>query len=72
MILQIARISAVVALLGAAAALASPKGRLPIALRGIRRALGRADAAAHDAPVPAWRRAAAFALALAAVVLALA
>ena len=39
MALQIARLVAVVALLCVAAAIATPKGRLPLALRGLERML---------------------------------
>ena len=40
MVLQIARLVAVVALLCVAAAIATPKGRLPLALRGVAKVLG--------------------------------
>jgi len=43
--LEIARIAAVIVLLGVAAAIATPKGRLPLALRGLARSLGRPLAA---------------------------
>ena len=39
MVLQIARLVAVVALLCVAAAIATPKGRLPLALRGLAKML---------------------------------
>ena len=39
--LQIARLTAVLALLCVAAALATPKGRLPLALRGLAKLLGK-------------------------------
>ncbi len=70
------RFVAVVALLAAAALLASEKGRLPLALRGIRRTLGRyaastgAEGKDASAGVPAWRRAVALLLALLAFVVA--
>lgn len=63
------RFVVVVALLGAAAALATEKGRLPLALRGLRKALPRAAGAAETAPRPGvsvWRRLAALGLCLAA------
>ena len=70
MIAEIAKVIAVVVLLGTAAAFATPKGRLPLAIRGIGRMLGRrADAGAE--PVPAWRRIVAFLLALAAAAIAI-
>ena len=40
MAFQIARLTAVVALLCAAAAIATPKGRLPLALRGLAKMVG--------------------------------
>jgi len=65
----------VVALLGAAAVLATPPGRLPLALRGIRRVLRR-DAESNgpqdeSVRAPAWRRLLAFALVVAAALLAM-
>lgn len=62
------RFVVVIALLGLAAALATPRGRLPLALRGIRRTLRR-DAGAPTAEpparaVPLWKRLVAFALVL--------
>ena len=39
--IQIARLTAVLALLCVAAALATPKGRLPLALRGLAKLLGK-------------------------------
>ena len=65
----------VVALLGAAAALATPPGRLPLALRGVCRMLrkDRGESAAPPAagPAPLWRRTLAFALVLLAVLVAI-
>ena len=52
---QALRVAAVIALLCAAAALATPPGRLPLALRGLSRVLGRR--VGDGGPVPAWRRA---------------
>ena len=75
---QIARLCAVLALVCAAAALATPKGRLPLALRGLAKLLQR-DGAASDAPrvagadkVPLAKRLLAFALVLLAILLAMA
>ena len=65
---QALRVAAVIALLGAAAALATPPGSLPLALRGLARMLGGRAAAGRRA-APAWRRALAFALVLAAAAL---
>ena len=72
---QIVRIASVVALLGAAAAIATPKGRLPLAIRGICRVMrkGRGEGASTGTSaerVPAWRRLVAFILVLSAAVLA--
>ena len=41
--LQVLRILAVLALLAAAGALATPKGRLPLALRGLAKVLGQSS-----------------------------
>ncbi|MGN0853918.1 MAG: hypothetical protein ACI4R9_00185 [Kiritimatiellia bacterium] len=71
-LLWLLRIIAVVALLGAAAALATPPGRLPLALRGLQRFLhrdrGRPPAPGGE-PVPWGRRLLAFVLVLLAAVL---
>ena len=83
MVLQIARLVAVVALLCVAAAIVTPKGRLPLALRGlakmVRRCEGekeRGNEGSHPPTIPpshpsAGKRALAFALVVLAVVLAL-
>ena len=79
MVLQIARLVAVVALLCAAAAVATPKGRLPLALRGLAKMLARDRRQAQSTAVDGCRlqsvsggkRAFAFALVLLAVILAL-
>ena len=69
--LQIARLVAVVALLVAAALVATPKGRLPLALRGIMRTMRRDGAIPCAAPcearVAASRKVRAFFLVVAAV-----
>ena len=75
MIGWIVRIVLVVACLGAAAAVATPRGRMPLALRGIRKML-RKDAGVRDTAkpegesVPPWRKLLAFVLVLLAAVLA--
>ena len=75
MIGWIVRIVLVVACLGAAAAVATPRGRMPLALCGIRKML-RKDAGVRDTakpegePVPTWRKLLAFVLVLLAAVLA--
>ena len=66
---QCLRVAAVVAMLGAAAALATPPGRLPLALRGLARLLRTRPAEKEKEGVPAWRRALALALGLAAAAL---
>ena len=62
------RFVAVIALLGAAVVLATPKGRLPLALRGLRKTLrrdaGLPAARTAERPVSGVRRLAAFALIL--------
>ena len=63
----------VIALLGAAAALATPPGRLPLALRGVYRILkkdrGGCAAPPSSGPAPLWRRILAFFLVLLAALL---
>ncbi|MBR2837765.1 MAG: hypothetical protein IKE55_03175 [Kiritimatiellae bacterium] len=72
---QLLRVAAVVALMCAAAALATPPGRLPLALRGVARLLraGRRGGGGGDAEekVPLWKKSVAFALVLAAAALCL-
>ena len=70
---QASRLVGVLALVVAAAALATPPGRLPLALRGVCRVLRRDRGlpdAPSGAPAPAWRRVLAFVLVLAAAALA--
>ena len=79
MALQVARLVAVVALLCAAAAIATPKGRLPLALRGLAKLLksdrGQTQSTAADGcrlqSVSAGKRTLAFLLVIFAVILAL-
>ena len=73
---QIARIVLVVALLAAAALVATPKGRLPLALRGVLRIMRRDGMLSGNMPqenmrVSAARRVVAMLLVLAAVALSL-
>ncbi len=73
-VIQILRVVAVLALLGVSAAVATPKGRLPLALRGVYRIMRRdrgESAADGSEKVPASRRLLAFALVLAAAALVL-
>lgn len=73
---EIARLAVVIVLLVAAALIATPKGRVPLALRGVYRILrkdrGLAVGATADKgrPVSSSRRCLAFGLVLAAVALA--
>ena len=79
MVLQIARLVVVLALLCVAAAIATPKGRLPLALRGVAKLLardrGQTQSTAVDGcrlqSVSAGKRAFAFVLVLLAILLAL-
>lgn len=71
----IAKIVLVVSLLGVAAAISTPKGRLPLALRGVRKMmrLDRGEAAMKERdgkPVSSQRKALAFLLILLAVLIA--
>ena len=74
-VVQVARLVAVVALLVGAAILATPRGRLPLALRGVWRMMQKDRAANAAAPgearVGAWRRLLAFLMVAAAIALAL-
>ena len=83
MILQMARLVAVVALLCVAAAIATPKGRLPLALRGLAKMLGSSGVPGSRGPEvkqpfnpgtlqpSAGKRFLAFALVILAIILAL-
>ena len=66
----------IIALLGAAAALATPPGRLPLALRGVYRIIrkdrGECAAPPSSGPAPLWRRILAFVLVVVAALLVLA
>lgn len=64
------RVVAVVTLVCVAAAIATPKGRFPLALRGVLNTLGRSVPATTGAPVSVRRRLLAFFLVIAAAVLA--
>ena len=75
--LQVLRILAILALLAAAGALATPKGRLPLALRGLAKMLKSDDVRGQEAEGGRWKaeqrkhRPLAMLLVLLAVVLAL-
>ncbi len=72
-ILQIARMLVVLALVVVAAALATPKGRIPLALRGVLRVLKKdRNLKDDDTPktAPTWKRLVAFLLVLVALLLA--
>ena len=68
MVLQVARLVAVLALLCVAAAIATPMGRLPLALRGVARIFG---VRGEEQQIPGWKKTLAFALVVLAVILAL-
>lgn len=78
MALQIIRLVLIIALLGAAAAIATPKGRLPLALRGLQKIMRKdrdvasADPRDRGEAVSAGRKTLAFVLVLAAILLAMA
>lgn len=70
---ELASVVLVMGLVLVAAALCTPKGRIPLALRGINKILRRDGAAAPAQPpekVPLWRKLAAFILVLVAFFLA--
>lgn len=74
MALQLGRLIGVLALLIVAALLATPPGRLPLALRGVYRILCHDQGFSSEcavAPAPRWKRLAAFFLVLVAAVLAI-
>ena len=69
---ELLRVIAVVALLCVAAAVCTPRGRLPLVLRGLKRTLGSKKSAAEDGEkVPVWRKMLGFLCVVAAVILAL-
>ena len=68
MAFQIVRLVAVVALLCVAAAIATPRGRLPLALRGVAKLF---RIRSEERAVPVWKRLFAFILILLALLLAL-
>ena len=76
-VLQIARLAVILALLCVAAAIATPKGRLPLALRGLAKLLKNDGVRTVEHPehpnirVPLARRFLAFFLVLLAILLAL-
>lgn len=71
---ELVSVVAVMALVLTAAALCTPKGRTPLALRGIQKILrrdgGASDSGKKPEKVPLWRKLVAFALVLLAFVLA--
>jgi hypothetical protein len=71
--IEAVRVFAVIGLVTAAAALATPPGRIPLAFRGIFKILGRNVSSAESSAVaPLWKRFVAFLLVLAAAAVALA
>ena len=67
-LLQIVRLVVVMALVCVAAALATPKGRLPLALRGVAKLF---HLTSDEQRVPVWKRLVAFLLVIAALLLAI-
>jgi len=71
--LQIVRICLVIALVVVAAILSTPRGRVPLALRGVLRILRKDRALApppSPEPVPGWKKLLAFVLVILAFILA--
>ena len=71
---EVVRVAAVIALVTVAAVLATPPGRMPLALRGLGKLLGNANFAASASArksAPLWKRTLAFLLVSAAAALAL-
>lgn len=70
---NVLKVIAVIALLVLAAMLATPKGRLPLALRGINKLLRRDGASTNQSSVvtPTWKRLIAFILVVLAAILAM-
>lgn len=71
MAFQIGRLVGVLALLGIAAALATPKDRLPLALRGLARMTGRSASGCRGVAPSAGRRLLSVLLIVAAIILVL-
>lgn len=70
--IELIRVIAVVVLLCAAAAVCTPRGRLPLVLRGLKRTLdAKPSAADRGEKVSPWRKMLAFLFLLAAVAVAL-
>lgn len=79
--MQLVRVILVILLVVAAAVLSTPKGRLPLAVRGLAKilrkdqnpSLNSSDSTrnTHEATVPAWKRTLAFVLVLIAACLAM-
>jgi len=71
---ELLRVVAVIAIIVSAAAIATPKGRLPLALRGVlavlRKDAGTTGTQGTVGTVPGWKRLVAFALVLLAALLA--
>ena len=65
--LQIVRIIVVIALVCVAGAMVTPKGRIPLALRGVAKLF---KIAAEEQKVPGWKKLVAFLLILGAIIIA--
>ena len=72
-VIQISKVVAVIVLLGAASAISTPKGRLPLALRGLFKTLGRelpSKLEPEISSVPLWKKIISLILVLAALTVA--
>ena len=70
-VLWIVKIVLVIALLGVAAAIATPKGRLPLALRGLEKLMGKRAETRADGAVSIGKRFFALVLVIIAIIVAI-
>jgi hypothetical protein len=69
--IEAVRVFAVIAMVTTAAVLATPPGRVPLALKGLFKMLGKNSESVSGSVAPVWKRAVAFILVLAAAVVAM-